>query len=73
MTRSEASALLSAVRRAGDELAKGLAQLRTSSPNDLRTWELATARALGAIHKELLEPILTEHPEITPAELGGPR
>lgn len=44
----------------------------SSGPDDFRAWELATARALGAIQVELLEPILAAFPEITPIELGGP-
>ncbi len=72
MTRDQASALLAAVRRAGNELAGGLHALRQQRPDDFRAWELAMARALGAIQVELLEPILAAFPEITPIELGGP-
>lgn len=72
MTRAQATALLAAVRRSGNELSRGLMELRKESPEDLRKWELATAHALGAIQDELLEPILEEHPDLTPAELGGP-
>ena len=72
MRRDQALELLAAVRRSGDELAKGLARLEASKPSDLRKWQLATAAALGAIQDKLLEPILSEHPDITPPELGGP-
>ncbi len=72
MNRTQAIAMLGAVRRAGAELAKALADLRADNPEDLRRWELATARSLGALHVELLDPILADHPEITPPELGGP-
>ena len=72
MTRAQATDLLEAVRRAGGELVRGLDQSRQAHPPDLRKWELATANALGAMQDELLNPILAEHPEITPVELGGP-
>ncbi len=73
MKRAHAKALLAAIRRAGDELAHGLHDLRQKKPRDLRRWELAWARAMGGLYKHLLEPLLEEFPEIAPESLGGPR
>lgn len=72
MTHAEAEALTSAVRRAGAELVAGLETLRRSAPQDLRAWELATARALAVLQDALLEPRFEQHPEVRPKELGGP-
>ena len=60
MKRAEARTFLAAIRRAGDQLAIGLSQLREARPDDLRVWELRWARAMGEISEHLLEPLLTE-------------
>jgi hypothetical protein len=71
MTRSEAIAFLGAIRRSGRELSRGLHDLNEANPSEFEKWKHGTARALSAIQDELLEPLLAEHPDITPPELGG--
>ncbi len=64
--------LLTAVRRAGDQLVSALHQVHARvSPAELERWKLAVGRAMGALSLELLEPICQENPAVVPKALGG--
>lgn len=73
MNDSSASALLSAIRRSGDELMSALHKLKSEiPPEEFERWKAAVGRSMGTIYEELLEPICQQHPAIVPKALGGP-
>lgn len=72
MTKESAQVLLAATRRAGDELMAAFAYVKKhESPEEVARWQAAVGRSMGAIYQQLLEPLLAEHPDITPKALGG--
>lgn len=72
MKKESAQVLLAAIRRAGDELMTAfVAVKKNESPEEFARWQTAMGRSMGAIYDQLLEPLLAEHPDITPRALGG--
>ena len=71
MNKNSASVLLGAVQGAGDQLMAALHEIQGDlSPEDLARWKEAVGRSMGALYKELLEPIYQEHPDLVAKALG---
>jgi hypothetical protein len=67
-----AQVLLSAIRASGAVLMNALVEVRPDMrPDEFEAWSKAVGRTLGKIQDELLDPLLEEHPSITPTSLGG--
>ena len=72
MQVQSAEVLLAAIRKSGASLMTALVQLKNEmNAEEFERWSRAVGRSMAKIQDELLEPLLEEHPEITPKSLGG--